>query len=67
MEDNGCKSWHGLHTYTTDGTCLQLQDTQQKQNIVLFLVVLNTITIFVQNRNVIHDMPELINRNIETF
>ena len=38
----------------------------QKQNIV-FLVVLNTIIIFAQNRNIIYDMLKLINRNIETF
>ena len=38
----------------------------QKQNIV-FLVVLNTIIIFAQNRDIIYDMLKLINRNIETF
>jgi hypothetical protein len=28
-EENGCESWYGLHTYITDGTYVQLQDTQE--------------------------------------
>jgi hypothetical protein len=28
VDENNCESWYGLHTYITDGTYLQLHDTQ---------------------------------------